>query len=102
VLPWRVAGQLYLLTLVGLIFRIPSKIGSPYTATFAASNIFYIEKRLPIPDLSYTVNLSSHIRISRATPSALRLYFSQFLELNVGLVFDHPDNFQPGTPTSSQ
>jgi hypothetical protein len=38
----------------------------------------------------------------RATPSVLRLYFSQLLEMAVALVFGHPDNFQPGTPTSSQ
>jgi hypothetical protein len=31
-----------------------------------------------------------------------RLYFLQFLELIVAFVFDHPDNFQPGTSTSSQ
>jgi hypothetical protein len=28
--------------------------------------------------------------------------FLQFLELLVALVFNHPDNFQPGMPTSSQ
>jgi hypothetical protein len=30
------------------------------------------------------------------------VYFSQILEQTVALVFNHPDNFQPGIPTSSQ
>jgi uncharacterized membrane protein YcfT len=49
-----------------------------------------------------SARMSQKLRRYRATPSVLRLYFSQFLELIVVLVFDHPDNFQPGTPTSSQ
>jgi hypothetical protein len=31
-----------------------------------------------------------------------RLHFSQFLALILALVFDHPENSQPGTPIPSQ
>jgi hypothetical protein len=44
--------------------------------------------------------LSQQLRRYRATPSVLRLYFSQFLELTVALVFGHPDNFHSGTHPS--
>jgi hypothetical protein len=49
-----------------------------------------------------SARLSQKLRTYRATPSVLRLYFSQLLELIVALVFDHPDNFRTGMPTSSQ
>jgi hypothetical protein len=49
-----------------------------------------------------SARLSQYLCRYRATPSVLRLYFPKILELIVALVFDHPDNFQPGTPTSSQ
>jgi hypothetical protein len=46
--------------------------------------------------------LSSYVRYISYHTDLIPLCFSQFLELIVALVSDHPDNFQPGTLTSSR